>query len=140
MNLIFELERTYLKGWTTGIISLNSVVLSYSLELPWKNNQTYISCIPEGLYVIEIRESKKYGKHVWLRNVKNRTWILIHAANNARTELKGCIAPVLILKSDGIGSHSRLALNLLILNIQRNKGKKCFLRIFSNKDSNEETH
>ena len=133
MSLVFELERTYHKEWTTGIITLKTVVLSYSIELPWKDNQINISCIPEGLYEIEIRRSEKFKEHIWVKKVENREWILLHPANDARKELSGCIAPVLILKSKGRGSYSRLALNLLILNIQKNKSDKTYLRIFSKK-------
>lgn len=131
MCLFVDLVRTYDKNWTTGLITIKSVVLSNSIELPWIENKPNISCIPEGIYQIEIRHSARFKRHIWIRNVKNRKWILLHPANDARKELRGCIAPVLELLPGGKGSYSRLALNLLITNILRNPDKKVFLRISS---------
>ena len=69
-----------------------------TLELPWRNNQPNISCIPPGKYVVEIRYSNKYGRIYWVRNVKNRTYILIHSGNYGgdkskgfKTHVMGCI-------------------------------------------------
>jgi hypothetical protein len=42
-------------------------------------------------------------------DVPDRSWILIHPASDAKTQLKGCIAPVTNLISPGKGSESRLA-------------------------------
>ena len=131
MSLFIDLVRTYEKDWTTGLISINSVVLSYSIELPWRENQRNISCIPEGIYEVEIRHSKRFKRHIWIRNVINRKWILLHPANDASRELRGCIAPVLKLLPGGKGSYSCLALNLIIKNILRHPKKKVFLRISS---------
>ena len=63
-----------------------------TLELPWKNNQRLISCIPPGEYEMFRRHSEKYGSHFHILNVPGRDMILIHTANFKR-ELKGCIAP-----------------------------------------------
>jgi hypothetical protein len=62
----------------------------FTLEDAWKDNQKYISCIPQGLYRCVPHNGKKY-KDVWrLENVPNRTAILIHAGNNVNDTL-GCI-------------------------------------------------
>jgi len=45
--------------------------------------------------------------------VKGRNLILLHPANDARTELKGCIAPVIKLDGPGRGSFSRKAFELV---------------------------
>lgn len=45
-----------------------------------------------------------------LKDVKDRDLILIHPANDALRELKGCIAPVTKLTGEGKGIASRLAL------------------------------
>lgn len=70
----------------------------YSFELPWKDNQKSISCIPIGEYQAMIRISGKYGRVYWLSNVPDRSLILIHSGNfagDAETGLKthtmGCI-------------------------------------------------
>ena len=46
-------------------------------------------------------------------NVPGRKGILIHPANNALQELKGCIAPVSLITGAGRGARSRLALETL---------------------------
>lgn len=69
-----------------------------TLELPWRENQRQISCIPAGEYDVEVRLSNKYGRVYWVRRVPNRTYILIHSGNFAgdkskgyKTHVMGCI-------------------------------------------------
>jgi hypothetical protein len=71
--------------------------------LPWKNNETRVSCIPEGKYFIKKRYSQKFQWHLEIENVQNRSLILFHPANNALQELNGCIAPVTKLSGPGLG-------------------------------------
>jgi hypothetical protein len=61
----------------------------HTLELPWYENKRNISCIPSGDYKVEIRISPKYGEVCWVRNVPNRTFILIHSGNWAGDTSKG---------------------------------------------------
>jgi hypothetical protein len=82
---------------TEGIFATDGFFCK-TLELPWRNNQRSISCIPSGEYIVKIRQSPKYGSVYWVTNVPNRTWILIHAGNVAgdvekgfRTHVNGCI-------------------------------------------------
>lgn len=63
----------------------------YTLELPWKDNEKRVSCIPKGVYNVEKRQSTKYKHHFHILDVPNRSYILIHQANFVR-QLKGCIA------------------------------------------------
>jgi hypothetical protein len=63
----------------------------FTLELPWKDNERRISCIPEGTYKAVKHRSPKFGNSVWIQNVPNRSEILIHPANYVR-QLLGCIA------------------------------------------------
>lgn len=60
-----------------------------TLELPWRDNQRSISCIPPGEYNVEIRMSPKYGPIYWVKDVPNRSFILIHWGNWAGDESKG---------------------------------------------------
>lgn len=62
-----------------------------TLELPWKNNQRRISCIPAGTYKGVKRTSPKYGLHVHILDVPGRDLILMHNANYV-TQLEGCVA------------------------------------------------
>lgn len=61
------------------------------LELPWKNNKSNISCIPEGEYSVKVRKSKKFGIVYWLTDVADRLWILMHSGNLAGDTKKGYI-------------------------------------------------
>jgi len=60
-----------------------------TLELPWRDNQKQISCIPPGEYDVEMRLSNKYGRIYWVRQVPNRTYILIHSGNYTGDVSKG---------------------------------------------------
>lgn len=63
-----------------------------TLELPYKSNMAYTSCIPKGEYIVEYTFS--FGKLGWtyeIKNVKNRSGIRIHSANYYY-QLKGCIS------------------------------------------------
>jgi hypothetical protein len=69
-----------------------------TLELPWRDNQRDLSCIPAGEYVCVWRDSPSKGPCYHVTNVNDRGWILIHAGNWAgdtekgfRTDVLGCI-------------------------------------------------
>lgn len=104
-----ELLRTYFPNGTNGELTLCGSKICSTIELPWLNNKSRVSCIPEGKYELMKRYSQHFGWHLQVMNVKNRALILIHPANDAMKELKGCIAPVSILQSKGKGLKSRIA-------------------------------
>ena len=90
----------------------------YTLELPWKDNQRRVSCIPQGTYKAVKHRSPKFGNSVWIKDVPNRSEILIHPANYVR-QLLGCIAVGKDLKDiDGDGledtTSSRNTMNKLL--------------------------
>lgn len=95
MNAV--LYRHYQETETLGILVVyknNKLVYSCStIELPYKNNERNISCIPEGIYTVkkEKPNSKFNYVHFSILNVPNRSGILIHVANYVK-ELRGCIA------------------------------------------------
>ncbi len=105
-----ELFRTYYDDGTNSEIMHDGEHLCNAIELPWKNNQHEISCVPEGRYELKKRCSDHLGWHLQVCNVPERDLILIHAANDALHELKGCIAPVSLLTGEGKGLESRQAL------------------------------
>jgi hypothetical protein len=105
-----ELLREYFLQGTNGIIACNGIAICATIELPWKNNSARISCIPEGRYSLIKRYSPKFKNHYLLENVPDRQYILIHPANNALIELKGCIAPVSIITGIGEGACSLKAM------------------------------
>ena len=61
-----------------------------TLELPFKDNAKNISCIPAGEYYAIVRRSNSHSRHLYITNVKDRTYILFHVAN-FNTDLRGCI-------------------------------------------------
>lgn len=61
-----------------------------TLELPWRENQTSVSCIPEGDYIVQKRFSQKFKHHFHVTNVRDRSYILIHKGNYY-TDIRGCI-------------------------------------------------
>jgi len=61
-----------------------------TLELAWKNNEFQISCIPEGIYKVKKRWSRKFKHHFHITDVQGRTYILIHSGN-FYTDILGCI-------------------------------------------------
>jgi hypothetical protein len=95
-NLILQIYRKKQnEKQTTGLLFIDNKIKIYSeigymieyqtefcchtLELPDKNNQPFISRINAGIYQVEKRWSLKHKWHFIIRDVEDRTWILIHA-------------------------------------------------------------
>lgn len=78
---------------TLGTLSVNfSDFTCKTLELPWKDNQRRISCIPKGEYICKWTFSNAMQTyHYEITNVPGRDGIRIHAANYVE-QLLGCIA------------------------------------------------
>ena len=109
-----ELIRTYFPNATNGEMIHQGERICFAIELPWLNNKPQVSCVPEGRYELVKRYNLKFKSHLQLVNVPGRDYILVHPANDAVKELKGCIAPVSLLTAEGKGLRSRLALGQLI--------------------------
>lgn len=107
--MVVVLSRSYFPNGTNGKLESDGKFICYTIELPRKENETKVSCIPEGEYVIRKRYSRKYKWHLEVMDVPSRKGILLHPANNAQSELKGCIAPVSKLSGAGLGLMSRKA-------------------------------
>jgi hypothetical protein len=82
---------------TRGILVAGSY-WCHTIELPWRDNQRNISCIPAGSYEVGIRLSPKYGEIYHIMKVPDRTFILAHSGNWAgdinkgfKTHTNGCI-------------------------------------------------
>lgn len=128
-----QLIRSYHAQGTNGILYINNKQICFTIELPWRNNQSNISCIPTGTYTLVKRTTKKRGPHLLVKNVPNRTLILIHPANNALKELHGCIAPVTTLTGEGTGTESRKACELVYTSVfaALEKGEEVRLEIMN---------
>jgi len=64
----------------------------YTLELPWRNNKPFQSCIPEGTYDVRPDQEGRFTGYPELQFVPKRSEIVIHPANFV-SDLAGCIAP-----------------------------------------------
>ncbi|WP_018124960.1 DUF5675 family protein [Desulfovibrio oxyclinae] len=74
----------------------------FTLEEPWKDNRTYISCIPAGRYRCRRRWSSRFGRELFeVSDVPGRTAILIHAGNTT-DDIEGC---VLLGESRDVGNR-----------------------------------
>jgi hypothetical protein len=111
--MVLFLTRTYFPDGTNGTLHYEGRLISYTIELPWKQNEQRESCIPEGKYFIKERYSRRFQWHLEVENVSNRSLILFHPANYAMRELQGCIAPVSKLSGPGMGLFSRKAFSKL---------------------------
>ena len=73
--------------------------IAYTLELPWRDNQRRVSCIPPGRYRARYVVTPKRPSGVYLlENVPGRDSILIHSGNVAgdvslglESDVLGCI-------------------------------------------------
>ena len=107
------LTRSYLPDRTVGKLTVHHDNLTLmSLELPDKNNQVNISCIPVGNYLC-IRDYT--GKHQFYKvtEVDGRTDIEIHIARTPR-DLLGCIGLGLKFNDEYNLVDSEKACNLLL--------------------------
>ncbi len=69
-----------------------------TVELPWKDNNRGVSCIPFGKYNCEIVQSPHFGEVYQVKDVQGRSHILLHSGNwggdktkGLRTDTDGCI-------------------------------------------------
>lgn len=57
----------------------------YTLERPWKDNASNVSCIPSGIYTCRPYSSPKYPDVYEVTNVPKRDHILFHSGNRVGT-------------------------------------------------------
>lgn len=89
--MIVTLERyAFLADAVIGILTAGRF-RCHTLERPWKNNERFDSCIPDGVYQCRPFDGARFRGVVEVTDVPDRSSILIHAANYAY-ELEGCIA------------------------------------------------
>lgn len=111
---MLTLRRKYHEGCTTGVIILPNGDEIFTLERPWLNNKSNVSCIPEGVYIID-RDVTGRWQYYRVRDeqVAPRFAIELHPANYVQ-QLAGCIAPCMKLKQIGdeeyMGVDSKKAL------------------------------
>lgn len=114
-------ERVYLPTETLGsMYDQHGIFLCKVMELPWKDNQRSISCIPEGIYKVIKQPPKEDRPYPYFRlpNVPGRSGILIHKISYV-SGLKGCLGVGMEFKdlnNDGVPDiiRSGEALQMLI--------------------------
>lgn len=90
MKNVYIIRTTTSDQGTEGFLTAPDInYICKTLELPWRDNERNISCIPSQEYLVKIRKSPKYGKIFWVTNVPNRSYILIHSGNVAGDISKG---------------------------------------------------
>jgi hypothetical protein len=106
------LNRSYLPSCALGIMVIDNLPF-YTIEKPWLDNTPFKSCIPEGDYVCKKYTSKRFPD-VWeVKDVPNRTHILLHKGNYEK-DVVGCIAVGLsISKNSYMVSNSAIAFDSL---------------------------
>ena len=72
---------------TFGVFIFEMIPICVSLELPWRDNDRNISCIPEGMYNCSF-DGDRYLVH----HVPHRSAVQIHSGNLPR-DTRGCILP-----------------------------------------------
>lgn len=87
-----EIQRVYIKTETLGSLYVNGKLICKTMELPWRDNQRSVSCIPEGVYHVIKQPPKETRPYPYFRlpHVPGRSGILIHRITYV-TGLKGCI-------------------------------------------------
>lgn len=83
---------------TGGVLLLPDGLFCNTLELPWRDNRPRMSCVPCGEYLVQYDPSPRFGMAYELRNVPDRSTILIHSGNfggdislGYKTHVQGCI-------------------------------------------------
>jgi RHS repeat-associated protein len=122
--VLIDIKRgTVTQSSTIGTLTVNYMGIGYTLELPDRGNQQYISRIPEGTYFAELYESAKLGRTMRLRDVPFRTDILMHTGNYPK-DTEGCILPGETAGKDFVGNSAKAMAEVLrILDFARTVDK-----------------
>lgn len=76
---------------TPGVLFVDGEFFCFTLELPWRDNQENISCIPEGTHNVAFRPSGKFPpERLTILEVDGRLHIRFHWGNDC-TCILGCV-------------------------------------------------
>ena len=130
INLLL-LRDTFTDESIIGELFINGERFCDTLELPYRDNQKSISCIPTGKYKVRLRlpreSATRHYIHLLVKDVKDRSHILFHRGNTAK-DTRGCIL-VGQGSQQNIVYNSTLAMDLLIKEIINLGGKNINLII-----------
>lgn len=68
----------------------SGVPFALTLEPPWRNNEPYESCIPEGIYKVSPTNSPRFGSCYQVMDVPGRNHVLFHKGNFTK-DTSGCL-------------------------------------------------
>ena len=118
INLLI-LRDTFTDESTIGELFLNGERFCDTLELPYRDNQRSVSCIPTGEYKVRMRYPRESATrdylHLLVQEVKDRQFILFHRGNSAKST-RGCVLVGQSREQDFVG-NSTLAMDLLMKEI-----------------------
>ena len=118
INLLI-LRDTFTEESTIGELFVDGERFCDTLELPYKDNQRSVSCIPTGEYKVRMRYPRESATrdylHLLVKEVPNRDYILIHRGNKS-SHSKGCILVGMTSQHNFVG-NSTLAMDLLMKEI-----------------------
>lgn len=98
----------YHPNGTLGVIDIEGDRF-WTIERPWLDNAANVSCIPTGIYEMGWRESPRFGETWHIKDVPDRSHILIHVANYSK-DVQGCIGLGTSLMGDTVAvSNSKNA-------------------------------
>ena len=130
INLLL-IRQEFTEGATMGELFLNGERMCDTLELPWKNNQRNISCIPKGEYKARLRLARESASrdylHLLVQDVPNRDWVLFHRGNTV-ADTRGCVL-VGFANTHSFVQNSTFAMDLLMKEILNLGGEKINLII-----------
>ena len=125
------LRDTFTEESTIGELFLNGERFGDTLELPFRDNQRSVSCIPTGEYKVRLRLPRESATrdyiHLLVQDVPSRDYILFHRGNSAK-DTRGCILVGQGSQQDVV-HNSTLAMDLLIKEIINLGGEKINLII-----------
>lgn len=75
---------------TMGLLAIPGLRPFTTLEPPWKQNLSKVSCIPAGTYICQRRTSLRFGETFEVCGVPGRKYILFHWGNTVE-DTEGCI-------------------------------------------------
>jgi hypothetical protein len=75
---------------TFGVLRIGQVPFALTLERPWRDNETNVSCIPPTEYLCRRVHSPKFGETFEVQGVERRSHILFHKGNTIE-DTHGCI-------------------------------------------------
>lgn len=126
-SLTLQRQNSTDQGTAGVLLAADGSILCYTMELPWRDNQRGLSCIPAGQYrasYLERSASGRFRDIYLLHGVPGRSAILIHSGNYAgdsklglRTHTWGCILPCSkhgVLAGQFAGLASKRAKNQLM--------------------------